>query len=231
MKNKEYLKRQKWQKLLPLNSNLINQMEWLSGWNNIICLLHSFFVFSLLISTLAFSQSANSPFKEMKLSYDYEAAGNYPLAIKTIINTEFPENLNYQKNMRLGWLNYLNYNSAAAISYYMVADGLEPRSLEAKEALLNNYFALGEFSKAERMAHNILKISKVNYQARMSLARLALMNLNYLEAEYQLKKTIQFYPSDYTANSLLKECYIYEKDKKKIAEVETSLNCFYPTKK
>lgn len=179
-------------------------------------------------SSPAVAQSADSAFIHMNSSYQYEAAGNYSKAISTIIHSEFPPEFNYQKMMRLGWLNYQNYNSAGAIVFYKEAEKLEPGSLEAKEALLKNHFVLREFSDAERTARKILKISTENYQAHYHLAQLAFLNLNYPEAEFHLKKIIRLFPTDFAANNLLFQCYLSMKNKKKAAKVESLLMRFYP---
>lgn len=177
--------------------------------------------------TCAFSQQGDSVYNSLNLSYQFEAAKKYSLAIDTMTKTEFPQEFNYLKYARLGWLSYLDNKFNEAISFYQKADQLEPGSIEVKEAMLKNYFLVQEYSKTERTARRILKIYPLNYSARYSLAELAVLNLDFAEAEFQLKKIIKTFPTDFAANKLLLQCYKSQNNKNKAAKIENFLHRFY----
>lgn len=161
-------------------------------------------------------------------SYELERLGNYPQAIKYIENIEFPADFIYLKLARLGWLNYLNKNYFAATGYYRKADDVEKNLLEPKEMLMECYFLMQEYAKAEKFARKILRISPANYAAHYQLARLAMMNMNYPEAEFHLKQIIKLFPTDYSSNKLLKQCYTDRQKKSMAAKMDEKLKILYP---
>jgi len=109
------------------------------------------------------AQSSYTPMGDIrsafKDSYVYEGQGDYESAIKALKNV-YDLN-NYEVNLRLGWLTYLNKQYDESIKYYEIANNLMPLSIEAKFGLVNPYAAQEKWGKVEEIYQNILKLDPV----------------------------------------------------------------------
>ena len=123
---------------------------------------------SLFMKTLALAifivccynfYSQQNPELVFSKSYAFEYNTDYNKAISTLneLNTD-----NYQVNLRLGWLHYLNKDYIKSESFYKKAIGHEPGSIEARFGLVLPISALGNWNNVLNVYLDILKLDPNN---------------------------------------------------------------------
>lgn len=145
------------------------------------------------------AQSSYAPIGDLrsafKDSYLYESQGDYASAIK-VLSDVYDRN-NYEVNLRLGWLTYLNKQYDESIKYYEIADNLMPLSIEAKFGLVYPYAATEKWGKVEEIYQNILKLDPNNSVANYRLGLIYYYKPDYDKAYKQFEKVVNSYPFDY----------------------------------
>ena len=96
-------------------------------------------------------------------SYTQEYYKKYTDAIASITKVNNDEN--YETNLRLGWLFYVNKNYAQSQAHYQKAVEIKPYSIEAKLGLVKPLLALESWEKVLQQYEDILKIDNQNYTA------------------------------------------------------------------
>jgi len=134
-------------------------------------------------------------------SYTDETNKNYVAAINDI--TPYYAESNYEINVRLGWLNYLNKNYNASQSYYLKAVNLKPGSIEAKFGYIKPLSFLQSWDKVLEQYNDIIKIDPQNTQANYWAGVIYYNRKQYDPAIKCFKIVITLYPFDYDGNHML----------------------------
>ena len=152
--------------------------------------------------------------------YDYEGA------IAELDKPEFEKN--FYTNLRIGGLyNYLGkYQSS--LKYYQKAFLVERSSLEALEGMMNAYYVMMNYRQAKVIASKMLAIYPSHKNANIVAAKLAMANLDFIEAQSRLQKILSASPSDFEANVNMAYCMLGLKNQSKAEKILFLLKCLYP---
>ncbi|MCX7833985.1 MAG: tetratricopeptide repeat protein [Ignavibacteria bacterium] len=136
-----------------------------------------------------------------KLSYKYESEGNISAAIDALKNVYIANN--YEINLRLGWLYYLNKQYSESMNYYKIAMNLMPYAIEPK---LGYVYPLSAVEDWDKVADTYLEILKIDPNNTFVMYRLGL--IYYYKPDYQkaynyFEKVVNLYPFDYYSNLML----------------------------
>jgi tetratricopeptide (TPR) repeat protein len=151
----------------------------------------------LLLSLCLPAQKA--PELAFSKSYSFEYETQYAKAIAALEETGSD---NYQVNLRLGWLHYLNKSYARSEQYYRKAVGQEPGSVEARFGMALPLSATGNWNEVLDTYLEILKIDPNNSIANYRTASIYYNRREYVDASAYLAKVIRMYPFDYDSNLL-----------------------------
>jgi len=161
-----------------------------------------FFVLIVLVYfNNAFGQSNAVLQRAFRNSYTNESNKNYQAAISDI--TPYYSDDNYEINIRLGWLHYLNKNYLASESYYAKAVNLRPMSLEAKFGYIRPLSLLQNWDRVLEQYQNILKIDPQNTQANYWTGVIYYNRKQYANSIRYFKAIVNLYPFDYDGNHML----------------------------
>ncbi len=130
-------------------------------------------------------------------SYAYEAKYNYKAAISGL-KAVYSET-NYELNLRLGWLSYLDSNQTASLSYYQKAVNLMPNAIEPKFGIV---YPLSVMAKWDEVVKQYDAILKTDPGQTTALYRLGLIYYNrgqFEKAKSFFDKFLGLYPFDYDA--------------------------------
>jgi len=152
------------------------------------------------ISFIGFAQNETSIQKAFTDSYSLEYQKKYADAILPLI-TCYKEN-NYEINLRLGWLYYLNKNNSQSQAYYQKSIDLKPYSIEAKFGIIKPYSAIENWEKVLTQYNDILKIDPQNYTANYWVGVIYYNQKKYEVANKYFEKMVNLYPFDFDANHL-----------------------------
>jgi tetratricopeptide (TPR) repeat protein len=146
--------------------------------------------------SLAAQQNAELAFSK---SYAFEYNSDYTKAIAALhdLNSD-----NYQVNLRLGWLYYLNKDYMKSESHYKKAVAAEPLSLEARFGLVLPISALGNWNSVLGVYLEILKLDPNNTIANYRTASIYYNRKDYVNASNYVARVIRLYPFDYDSNLL-----------------------------
>jgi tetratricopeptide (TPR) repeat protein len=161
-------------------------------------------LFTALVLLLALQLQAQTNAvlqKAFHNSYTDELNKNYPAAINDI-SPYYADN-NYEINIRLGWLNYLNQNYNASQSYYQKAVNLKPGSIEAKFGYVKPLSFLKSWDKVLDQYLAILKIDPQNTQANYWAGIIYYNHKQYDAAIKCFRAVINLYPFDYDGNHMI----------------------------
>jgi tetratricopeptide (TPR) repeat protein len=139
--------------------------------------------------------------KAFRNSYTDEQNKNYTAAINDIY--PYLSDNNYEINIRLGWLHYLNKNYTASQSYYQKAISLKPGAIEAKFGYVKPLSFLQSWDKVLEQYISILKIDPQNTQANYWAGVIYYNRKQYDAAVRCFKVVITLYPFDYDGNHML----------------------------
>src|SRR5476651_2714612 len=134
-------------------------------------------------------------------SYVDEYKKNYSAAISDMM--PFYADNNYEINLRLGWLNFLNKNYTSSQTYYSKAVNLKPGSIEAKFGYVKPLSLLQSWDKVLDQYNAILKIDPQNTQANYWTGVIYYNRKQYDIAIKYFTKLISLYPFDYDGNQML----------------------------
>jgi tetratricopeptide (TPR) repeat protein len=149
-----------------------------------------------LILNVSGQQGAELAFSK---SYSFEYDSEYGKAISSLLDLKAD---NYQVNLRLGWLYYLNKDYPKSEVHYKKAIQMEPSSIEARFGLALPLSALGNYNHVLEVYLEILKIDPNNSIANYRAASIYLNRRDYSNASSFISKVIKMYPFDYDSNLL-----------------------------
>ncbi len=155
----------------------------------------------LLLATQLQAQTNAVLQKAFHNSYADETNKNYTAAINDI-SPYYADN-NYEINIRLGWLNYLNQNYNASQSYYQKAVNLKPGSIEAKFGYVKPLSFLKSWDRVLDQYLAILKIDPQNTQANYWAGIIYYNHKQYDAAIKCFRAVITLYPFDYDGNHMI----------------------------
>jgi len=162
----------------------------------------------LLLAGNIHAQSAAAVQKAFHSSYADEAKKSYTAAIADVM--PFYADNNYEINLRLGWLNFLNKNYTSSQTYYSKAVNLKPNSIEAKFGYIKPLSLLEVWDKVLDQYNAILKIDPQNTQANYWTGILYYNRKQYDNAEKSFNKVVALYPFDYDGNQMLGWSYLMD---------------------
>jgi len=152
------------------------------------------------ISFIVCAQNETTIQKAFNDSYSLEYQKKYTDAILPL-NACNKEN-NYEINLRLGWLYYLNKNYSQSQASYQKAIDLKPYSIEAKFGIIKPFSALENWEKVLAQYNDILKIDPQNYTANYWAGVLYYNQKKYEVANKYFEKMVNLYPFDFDANHM-----------------------------
>jgi len=150
---------------------------------------------------IAFAQSNPVLQRAFRNSYNDELNKNYTAAINDV--SPYYSDNNYEINIRLGWLHYLNQNYNASQSYYQKAIAIRPSSVEAKFGYVKPLSFLQSWDKVLQLYLDILKIDPENTQACYWAGVIYYNRKQYEPATKYFKVVATLYPFDYDGNHML----------------------------
>lgn len=154
-----------------------------------------FLSFSLLWIHLAQGQLTEYQ-KAYQVSLDLEKVYEYPQSLQKL-QAYYQDYANdYEFNLRLGYLYYLNAQYETSLACFQQAVYLKSGSVEAKNWYLLALMALQKWQEAEDYAKIIIKQDPSNYYANIRLAYIYYLQKKWEHAldRYQMLYTL--YPSD-----------------------------------
>jgi len=146
------------------------------------------------------AQSSAAMQKAFHDSYVNEYKKNYQAAIADVM-PYYSEN-NYETNLRLGWLHFLNKNYPTSSSYYEKAVNLKPNAVEAKFGFIKPLSLLTSWNKVLDQYTAILKIDPQNTQANYWTGIIYYNRKEYDAAIKYFTRVITLYPFDYDGNQM-----------------------------
>ena len=155
----------------------------------------------LIIALQLRAQSDAALQKAFRSSYNNENKKDYQAAISDI--TPYYSESNYEVNIRLGWLNYVNKNYNASQNYYLKAVNLKPNSIEAKFGYVKPLSFLQSWDKVLGQYNAIINIDPQNTQANYWAGVIYYNRKNFTEAIRYFKTVVNLYPFDYDGNHML----------------------------
>jgi tetratricopeptide (TPR) repeat protein len=155
----------------------------------------------ICLSAWAQAQSDAIMQKAFAASYTSESKYNYTDAIAQINNIYADQN--YEMNLRLGWLYYLNKNYTSSIKFYEKATVIRPYAIEAKLGLIKPFADTESWDKVIKQYETILSIDPQNTTANYYLGYALYSRKQYDAAAKHFEKVINLYPFDYNSNLML----------------------------
>ena len=163
-------------------------------------------VLLLTASSLRAQSSASAMQKAFHNSYVDEAKKSYQAAITDIM--PFYADNNYEVNLRLGWLYFLNKNYTSSQSYYQKAVALRPNAIEARFGYIKPLSLLESWDKVLDQYNVILKIDPQNTQANYWTGIICYNRKQFEPAIRYFSKVVALYPFDYDGNQMLGWSYL-----------------------
>jgi tetratricopeptide (TPR) repeat protein len=166
--------------------------------------------FTLLLY-LSLALFGSSEFKDVKeqyfKSYDYEQMGRYKEAIKVLapLYKKYPKA--YTLNLRFGWLFFLDKRYNDAQKYYKQASLANSYALDPRLGLIRIYLNNADYSKAELVSYELLKIDYYNYYANLYVSKALIAQKKYDVAIEVIRKMLALYPTDISYLELLAVVY------------------------
>ncbi len=153
-------------------------------------------ILSLTLS-LSFPGSAQGDAaQQYKKSYQLEAAGKAPAALKALQRCPAAQQKTYFYQARLGWLRYLAADYPGAITAYKKATSLEPRAIEPVLGIMLPQIALRRWKDVAASARSVLRKDAKNFLAQSRLAW-ALYNLGrFAESTRVYRRVLELYPAN-----------------------------------
>ncbi len=137
-------------------------------------------------------------------SYINEYNKKYSEAVQNIESVYSDQN--YEMNLRLGYLQYLNAQYVKSCQYYEKAISLRPMSIEARLGYALPASSLGNWDKIKIKYEEILKLDENNSVVNYRMGLILYYEGNYEKAKTFFEKVVNFYPFDYDSLLMLGWC-------------------------
>lgn len=156
---------------------------------------------TIFLAGQLYAQTGTVLQKAFRTSYADEGNKNYAAAISDIM--PYYADDDYEANVRLAWLHYLNKNYTASQTYYTKAIGLKPGAIEPKFGIVKPLSYLQSWDKVLQQYLDILKIDPQNTQANYWAGVIYYNRHQYPVAIKCFKVVATLYPYDYDGNHML----------------------------
>jgi len=166
----------------------------------------------LLTTTGLFSATLSDYQSNYLKSFTLEENKKYDKAIDLLKEIYPKYKYDYELNLRLGWLEYINKNYKGSIKYLENANNINKNAIEPLNMILLPYTALKDIKNVKKYASIVIKKSSANYYANIRLAYAYYSMEKYKEALHQYKILVSFYPSDTNSKLGLASTYLKLKD-------------------
>ncbi|OFY66427.1 MAG: hypothetical protein A3H98_09255 [Bacteroidetes bacterium RIFCSPLOWO2_02_FULL_36_8] len=166
-------------------------------------------IYSQEIRNASSHQSENSAswIENLKLSKTFENYYQNPdSAISSILGLPLEDNLRPYSDFRLGKLYLQKGNFRKAKEYFTKSNSLSIYTTGLYELILECDLKMQNFSSAEETAWELYRSDSLNYMANLTLAWLAMADLDFYRAREILERYLTYFPSDVTANAYYTEC-------------------------
>lgn len=151
----------------------------------------------LLFSVYAKSQQSTEIAFSKSYAFEYETQYNKAIAVLNDVASD-----NYQINLRLGWLYFLNKDYVKSEAHYKKAIAFEPTSIEARFGYVLPLSAQGNWNIVLNTYLEILKIDPNNSVANYRTASIYFTRKDYVKSISHLSTVTKMYPFDYDSNLL-----------------------------
>lgn len=160
-----------------------------------------------MLGTISVSAQTNAVLqKAFRNSYQDEGIKNYAAAISDMM--PYYADDNYEINVRLGWLQYLNKNYPSSQNYYAKAVKIKPQAIEPKFGMVKPLSFLQSWDKVLEQYEAIIKIDPQNTQANYWAGVIYYNRKQYEPAIRNFKLVVLLYPFDYDGNHMLGWSYL-----------------------
>jgi tetratricopeptide (TPR) repeat protein len=167
----------------------------------------------LLLAGIIFSakgqQTFNKTLEAFQRSYQAEASGDLPLAIREL-RSVYDES-SYEINIRLGWLTYSAGQFTESNNFYNRAIQLKPLAIEPKFGLAYPLAAMGNWDGVIKLYREILSIAPGNTIAMHRLGLIYYGRQEYAEAEKLFLMVVNLFPFDYDGLLMLGWTYYQQR--------------------
>ncbi|RPI17484.1 MAG: hypothetical protein EHM58_09205 [Ignavibacteriae bacterium] len=140
------------------------------------------------------AQTSDDMRKAFKDSYEFEAKQDFYNSIDALKKLN---NNDYETNLRLGWLHYLNQQYKESMGYYQSCIDSKPGSIEAKLGYTYPAAALNDWDNVAKQYNDILSIDPNNTQASYKLGMIYYYKPDYQTALKYFVKVSELYPFDF----------------------------------
>ncbi|MCF6224665.1 MAG: tetratricopeptide repeat protein [Flavobacteriaceae bacterium] len=162
-------------------------------------LLASLIIFQFTIG----NAQQNNLLSVFETSYSHQANLDYHKAFE-VLQKVYPNNLvNYELNLRLGWLSYMLGEFNRSEDYYTKAMELKPLSLEALNGKILPLLAQQKYDKVIQLSEKSLSISPNNSKAEYYIGISNYYLKDYVKSEKYLENAINKYPFNLDINLML----------------------------
>jgi tetratricopeptide (TPR) repeat protein len=125
-----------------------------------------------------------------------EQAGRLEAALSALDALPQPQHSSYAALFRRGWLHYRLAHHEQALIAYKAASLLNPRSIEARLAMLLPLMAQERWDEVVVIAEQVLRRDPDDYLALSRLAFAKFNSQHFPEAEAVYRRVVELYPSD-----------------------------------
>ena len=153
--------------------------------------------------------------KAYSKSFVHEQNQKYTKAIQILKKIYGQYSYDYELNLRLGWLSYLNKKDKTASKYLKIAMKIKPSGLEAKNMILLPLTRLRKWKTLRHYARLVIKRSPTNYYANIRLAYAYYLQRKSKRALGVYLKLYTYYPSDTSVKLGLAATYLQMRKKDK----------------
>lgn len=158
--------------------------------------------FILFQFTIGSAQQKNL-LSAFEASYAFQANLEYENAFD-VLQKVYPDNLiNYELNLRLGWLSYMLGEFNRSEAYYTKALEIKPLSLEALNGKILPLLAKQKYNDVIKLSEKSLSISPNNSKAEYYIGVANYYLKDYVKSEKYLEKAINKFPFNLDINLML----------------------------
>lgn len=166
------------------------------------------FVLLLVIVSPLLAQELNSYQAAYAKSFMLEQKSQYKDANQVLAAIYTQYSNDYELNLRLGWLSYLEGSHVNSVRYFKRALSIKTSSIEAMNMIILPYLAQKDWGGAEQYAMMVLRQEPANYYANLRLAWVLYCKQSYKLALDRYAYLNKYYPSDLDVKLGIASCFL-----------------------
>lgn len=155
----------------------------------------------IFLSLAAMAQDYTKLTAAFSESYTKEKEGKYGEAVKAL--KAYYDANNYEINLRLGWLTYLQGQFSESLSYYNRAIELMPYAIEPRFGVVLPASSMGNWDMVVTHYDKILSIDPNNTVTLYRMGLISYDKKDYKQAYQYFEKVVNLYPFDYQSVLML----------------------------